>query len=235
MSLTNERAVGYVRVSSDEQATEGVSLDAQKARIRAYAAMRGLELVAIYREEGVSAKVPLHKRAEGAQLVDTLSRKRARHVIAVKLDRLFRNAADALNQTEAWDRAKCALHVIDMGGSAIDTASAMGRMFFTMAAAFAEMERNLTSERTRSALRHKKSVNEVYCPVTPLGFNREGNKLVKNVSEVETVRRIQQMKSSGVSLRQIVAALNADGTPTKRGGRWHLVTVQNVLRIHSQI
>jgi len=134
-----ENAVGYVRVSSEEQATEGVSLDAQEARIRAYATMRGLNLVAIYREEGVSAKVPLRKRPEGTKIVESLSKKRAKHVIAVKLDRLFRNVADALSQTEEWDKAKHALHVIDMGGSAVDTASAMGRMFFTMAAAFAEM------------------------------------------------------------------------------------------------
>jgi DNA invertase Pin-like site-specific DNA recombinase len=145
MSLTTERAVAYVRVSSEEQAAEGVSLDAQEARVRVYATLRGLDLIAIYREEGVSAKTPLRKRPQGAELVEALSRKRARHVVAVKLDRLFRNAADALNQTEQWDKAKCALHVIDMGGSAIDTTSAMGRMFFTMAAAFAEMERNLTS------------------------------------------------------------------------------------------
>lgn len=232
MSLTTDTAVGYVRVSSEEQASEGVSLDAQEARIRAYAAMRGLQLVAIYREEGVSGKLPLRTRPEGSKLVDALTRKRARHVVAVKLDRLFRNAADALAQTESWDKARCALHVIDMGGSAIDTASAMGRMFFTMAAAFAEMERNLTSERTRAALRHKKASNEVYCNVAPLGYDRDGDKLVENAAELETVGRIQRMRDQGVSLRRIAAHLNETGTPTKRGGSWHLVTVQNVLRIH---
>lgn len=234
MPLTNDRAVGYVRVSSDEQAVEGVSLDAQEARIRAYAAMRGFDLIAIYREEAVSGKIQLNRRPQGAQLVETLNRKRARHVIAVKLDRLFRNAADALNQTEAWDKAKCALHVIDMGGAAIDTASAMGRMFFTMAAAFAEMERNVTSERTKAALQHKKANREVYTNITPLGFDRDGGRLVENAGELETVRRIREMKASGVSLRRIAATLNESGTPTKLGGRWHLVTVQNVLRIHSR-
>jgi DNA invertase Pin-like site-specific DNA recombinase len=149
------------------------------------------------------------------------------------LDRLFRNAADALNQTEQWDKAKCALHVIDMGGSAIDTTSAMGRMFFTMAAAFAEMERNLTSERTKAALRHKKSASEVYCRLAPLGFEREGGKLIHVPAEMATVNRIRRMRDEGVSLRRIVDTLNQDGTPTKRGGRWHLVTVQNALRIHA--
>jgi site-specific DNA recombinase len=121
-----EAAVGYVRVSSEEQALEGVSLDAQEARIKAYATMRGLNLVCIYREEGVSAKMPLSRRPEGMKVVDSLSKRRAKHVIAVKLDRLFRNAADALSQSEAWDKSKCSLHIIDMGGSAIDTASRYG-------------------------------------------------------------------------------------------------------------
>jgi Site-specific recombinases, DNA invertase Pin homologs len=229
-----EKAVGYVRVSSEEQSKEGVSLDAQEARIRAYATMRGLDLVAIYREEGISAKVPLRSRPEGTQVVDALAKKRARHVIAVKLDRLFRNAADALSQAEAWDKAKCFLHVLDMGGSAIDTASAMGRMFFTMTAAFAEMERNMTSERTKAALTHLKSSGQVYTAVTPLGFDRDGDKLIENTSEMATVRSIRKMRAEGTSLHRIAATLNEAGAATKLGGRWHAVTIQNVLRVHGQ-
>ena len=101
-----EKAIAYVRVSSEEQSREGVSLDAQEARVRAYAVMRGLELVEIFREEGVSAKTPLKKRPEGSKVVELLAKKKATHVIAVKLDRLFRNTADALSQSEQWDRAK---------------------------------------------------------------------------------------------------------------------------------
>jgi site-specific DNA recombinase len=228
-----EKAIGYVRVSSEEQSREGVSLDAQEARIRAYAVMRGLDLVALHREEGVSAKMPLKKRPEGSRLVAEMARKQAKHVIAVKLDRLFRNTADALNQTESWDKAKLALHVIDMGGSSIDTASAMGRMFFTMAAAFAEMERNLTSERTKAALSHKKSEGEAYCRLTPLGYDRQGDALVTNVTEMETVRTIRALRDAGQSLQGIANRLNDTGAATKRGGKWHAVTVQSVLRVHA--
>lgn len=227
-----ERAIGYVRVSTEEQSAEGVSLDAQETRIRAYAAMRGFELEAIYREEGVSAKIPLKRRPEGLKLVEAIGRKRAKHVIAVKLDRLFRNAADALEQSGEWDRAKCALHIIDMGGSAIDTASAMGRMFFTMAAAFAEMERNLISERTKAALSFKKASRSVYSAVTPLGFDRQGDKLIENAAEMSIVQTILKMRSKGRSMQAIADALNQAGAPTKRGGRWHAVTIQKVLRIH---
>jgi len=230
-----EKAIAYVRVSTEEQSKEGVSLDAQEQRIRAYAAMRGLDLIAIYREEGVSAKIPLRSRPQGAKLVKDLAKKRAKHVITVKLDRLFRNAADALDQSAQWDKAKCALHVIDMGGSAIDTASAMGRMFFTMAAAFAEMERNLISERTKTALAHKRASRKVYCALTPLGFDRQGDDLVYNEAEMRVVRDVQRKRQAGLSMQAIADALNDSGAPTKRGGTWHAVTVQKILAVHSRV
>src|SRR5262245_23187649 len=93
----NRRPLAYVRVSTLEQAREGVSLEAQEARLTAYAMAQGLELMAIIREEGISAAVPLGARPGGASLLALLREHNATHVIALKLDRLFRDAADALN------------------------------------------------------------------------------------------------------------------------------------------
>jgi site-specific DNA recombinase len=228
-----QQAIGYVRVSTEEQSKEGVSLEAQQERIRAYAAMRGLELVHIYVEQGVSGKIPLRQRPEGMKLVQAISKKRAKHVLTLKLDRLFRSAADALDQTARWDKGKIALHIIDMGGAAIDTASAMGKMFFTMMAGFAEMERNLISERTRTALQHKKSASRVYSRLIPLGFDRDGDKLVPNKEEMKTVRRVLKLRSQGLSMQSIADALNQAGAATKQGGRWHAVTIQKILKIHT--
>jgi PAS domain-containing protein len=64
-------------------------------------------------------------------------------------------------------------------------------------------------------------------------FDREGNMLKENATEMEVVRHIQQLKAQGMSLRRIAATLNTSHTPTKLGGQWHLVTVQNVLRMHA--
>ena len=72
-----------------------------------------------------------------------------------------------------WDRADVALHILDMGGQAIDTSTAIGRMFLTMTAGFAEFERNQTSERTITAMEHKKQHLQAYSP-TPFGFERSG-------------------------------------------------------------
>src|SRR5262245_57091471 len=93
------RAVAYVRVSTEEQAREGVSLDAQEARLRAYCAAAGLELVTLVREEGVSGSIPLAERPGGAELLRHLAEQNVAHVLALKLDRLFRDAADCLSQS----------------------------------------------------------------------------------------------------------------------------------------
>ena len=124
-------AIGYVRVSTQEQATTGVSLDAQEARIRAYATMRGLDLVAVVVDAGVSGAKALEERAGGAAILEALHRGTVAHIVALKLDRLFRDAEDALHHTKAWDKAGVSLHLLDLGGASLDTSSAMGRMFLT--------------------------------------------------------------------------------------------------------
>lgn len=224
-----EKALAYVRVSTTEQAREGVSLDAQEDRIRAYCRMASLELVGTIREEGISAAKPLMDRPGGQEILRAVASRHARHVVALKLDRLFRDAADALNQTRIWDRTGVALHLVDMGGETLNTATAMGRMFLTMTAGFAELERNLISERTQTALSYKKSRLQVYGAI-PYGYARNGNVLHVNEAELEVVRRIQKLCTKGWPLRKIAAALNRKGVRTKRSRRWHASTVRYILR-----
>lgn len=222
------QAIGYIRVSTDEQVKGGVSLAAQEERIRAYASMAGLSLISVIREEGVSASLPLSQRPGGKELLGLLNEHSGRHVIALKLDRLFRDAEDALRQTRLWDRAGIALHMVDMGGTTVNTASAMGRLFLTMTAAFAELERNLISERTSAALAHKKRCLRTYSP-TPYGYTRQGDQLVSLDVEQSIIAEIKQHRAAGRSLRAIAQHLNLSQVPTKAGGKWHASTVKYIL------
>ncbi len=188
-------AIAYIRVSTEEQVKGGVSLDAQEERLRAYCAMAALPLAGLVREEGVSGGTPLNQRPGGTELLRGIKELGARHVVALKLDRLFRDAEDALRQTRLWDRTGVALHLVDMGGTALNTASAMGRMFLTMTAAFAELERNLIGERTASALAHKKRHLSAYSP-TPFGFNRIGDLLKKNKKEQGIIRQVHEWRDA---------------------------------------
>lgn len=223
-------AIAYVRVSTGKQVEEGVSLDAQEERIRAYCKMKGLKLAQIVREEGISASKALGDRPEGKRVLDALAGKQAEHIVALKLDRLFRDAADALTQTRRWDKAGVALHLIDFGGTAIDTSSAMGRMFLTMAAGFAELERNLIAERTTSALGFKKRSGQVYCANTPLGYSRtRDGRLVPNGPEQIIIRRIHAMRQADSSLHEIAAVLNKAGHRGRKGGKFYASSIKKIL------
>ncbi|MGG5890993.1 recombinase family protein [Falsiroseomonas sp. HC035] len=219
---------GYIRVSTADQAREGVSLDSQRERLTAYCAMRGLDLVDIIADEGISGTIPLADRTGGAKLLEMAKRRTVTEVVALKLDRLFRNAHDALGRMAHWDKASVGLHLIDMGGAAVDTRSAMGRMMLTMMAGFAQFERDLISERTAASLQFKKRQRAVYGPI-PLGFAREGDNLVRDEREALLVARIRLLRDQGVPLRKIANALNADGITGKAGGRFYASTVQAIL------
>jgi site-specific DNA recombinase len=224
-------AVGYVRVSTEEQAREGVSLDAQTEKLRAYCTLHGLTLATIYRDEGVSAGKPLTERPEGAKLLAAIGSGEATHVVALKLDRLFRDAVDCLQTARQWDANGIAMHLIDLGGQTVNTASAMGRFFLTVMAGAAEMERNLIRERTRTALAHKRSRGD-RLGTTPLGFHTPapGQSMERNDVELETVRLIltARRRRKPVPFRQIAAQLAAGGHQTKRGGVWAPATVKRI-------
>lgn len=223
-------AVGYARVSTLDQAREGVSLEAQQERIRLYCAANALELSAIYTDEGESAGTPLAERAKGAELVRAIDAGNVSAVVALKLDRLFRNAVDCLDTVQRWEKGKTALHLIDMGGQALNTRSAAGRFFLTIMAAAGEMERLLIGERTATALAEKKRQG-VRLGGVPFGFReaRPGGPLIAHAVELRAVRLILSCADEGMSLRGIAARLTADGHRTQRGGHWQAETVRKII------
>lgn len=232
---TKLRAVAYCRVSTVEQAAEGVSLDAQDAALRAYCTFRGLDLVDVVVDAGISAGKPLAAREGGRRVLDLVADGDVDAVVALKLDRLFRDCADCLTVTDLWDRDGVSLHLVDMGGQTIDTSTAMGRFFLTVMAGAAEMERNLVRERTAGALQHLRAQG-VQLGGEALGWTRDddtdddGRKVVRKVAaECETVARILDLRAEGLTLQAIADTLTAEGRPTKRGGNWYPATVRNVL------
>ena len=227
------KAIGYVRCSTQEQADSGLGLDAQTERTRAYCAMRKLDLTEIIVDAGVSGGKPLASRDGGKRLLGALRKGGADAVVMLKLDRMFRNAGDCLNTVERWDRSGVALHVVDLGGNAIDTTSAAGRFMLVVLAGAAEMERNLTRERTRSAMAVKKANGQRVGEI-PYGsdLGEDGTTLVPNGQEQEIIRDIKAMRAQGMTLEQIAANLTGRGIPTKKGRsrRWSYQSVSSILR-----
>lgn len=220
------KVIGYVRVSTEEQAKEGVSLDSQRKKIELYAEMNDMELVGIVADEGISAK-SLHR--PGVQRVlETARKKEVDGIVIYKLDRIFRNTIDALNTARELEKKGVALHSIT---EKLDTKSAFGKFFFTLLASLAEMERNQIGERTSAAMQYKKSQGENTGNV-PFGYRlqADGVHIEADALEQEIKSRMQELKAAGFSLRAVADELNRQGFTTRRGTAWSHVYVHSILK-----
>lgn len=224
------KAIGYARVSSREQ-IEGTGLQAQEDQIRAYASMRGLELVDVTVDAGVSGGKPLSSRPEGSRLAKMVESGEVQAVIITKLDRGFRSASDCLINVEAWERKGVSLHILNLGGTTIDTSSPTGKFFITIMAGAAELERNLIKERCNEGRKARKLEGKRIGEV-PFGWTlaEDGKTLVPESSEQEALELIHRLKTEGASLRTIANELNSQGFQAKKGGQWTHGQVQGILR-----
>lgn len=154
--------------------------------------------------------------------MDLVRRGRAGGIVALKLDRLFRNCADCLNVIEGWDKAGIALHLVDLGGQAVDTSSAMGRFFITVMAGAAELERNQIRERTSLAMRLMKSRGEYTGGRAPLGFElRDDGSLVCVAKEQRALALARQLYAQGMTLRAVSDELFGAGHTNRKGKPFH--------------
>ncbi len=213
----NNRAIGYVRVSTQEQARTGISIPDQEARIKDYCKFAGLVLVDIIKDPGVSAGTPLAKRPGGAQLLKQIPE--VGNVIALKLDRLFRNVDDCRQHVFAWDKADKCLHLIDFGGQAFNTKTALGRAFLTVASTFAELEREMASERIRYGMERLAIEGRYMGTRLPLGYrwDKETGKVVIDEDEAPAVREIFQLRAAGNSYDKIAELIAKKGYRGKNG------------------
>lgn len=228
---TGSRAVLYVRVSTTQQASEGLSLDAQRERLAAYCALRGLDVAEVVTDSGESAGKPLAKRTGGKRVLSLVRSKAVDAVVVLKLDRAFRNTADALSTVDGWDKAGVALHVAEMGGLSVDTSSAVGRMFLTLLAGFGEFERNLAAERTTAALAHKARTGDMRIGAdAPYGWRYAGKALAELPAEQTVITTIRELRAAGVSYRKLCAELTARGLRNRAGGEFVPMQIERILR-----
>lgn len=201
---------GYIRVSTLRQATEGDSLADQRRQIEGYAQMKNLALAEIVVEDGVSGATPLHQRPNGGPLFDILQRGDA--VIASKLDRLFRSALDALTVTDDLKRRGVAVHLLDLGGDI--AGNGLSKLFLTIAAAFAEAERDRIRERIGQAKKWQREKGEFMGgPRPPLGFRKVANSQMLEPDEEgqKALKYIRSRRKAGVSYEKIRDVLRKRG------------------------
>lgn len=219
------RAVAYLRVSTDKQADHGVSLAAQESKVRAYAALYDLELVAVEVDAGLSA-CSVDGRPALARALGMLG-KGVDALLVVKLDRLTRNVADLGGLIDRYfgPRGAALLSVSEQ----IDTRTSAGRLVLNVLASVAQWEREAIGERTSAALQHKRSRGEVVGSV-PYGFTADAGRLVPDVHETALRTRATALHDSGLSLGGIGRALAAEGFFSRSGRVLHAVQVQRMLK-----
>lgn len=207
------RAIGYVRVSTEEQARYGISLDAQRAKIRAYAELEDMELIGIEADEGISGCSV--KARPGVQRVLEFVRSRAVDAVVIqKLDRLSRSTSESLALSNMFDKRGVALHSIS---EKLDTTSATGRFFFTLLASLAEMERGIISERICAAMERKRQIGTPCNGNPPFGYRIVDWRVVPNPDEQAIINRVYELREQGLPIHGICGTLNAEGYVNRKG------------------
>jgi len=223
------KAIGYVRVSTEEQATDGVSLGAQRAKITAYADLYEIDLVAIIEDAGQSAKTL--NRPGLQEALELLNKGQAEGLLIAKLDRLSRSVVDWNQLIDGYFGEKAGKNIWSVADS-IDTTTAAGRLVLNVLMSVAQWERETIGERTKDALQHKKSMGERVGQI-PYGFDlaSDGKNLNENPEQQKVIVLMKSLRETGMSFSQIGRELEERGIPTQKAGRrWTHKNVASILR-----
>jgi DNA invertase Pin-like site-specific DNA recombinase len=204
------KCIGYIRCSTDKQAASGLGLAGQRAAIEEAARQKGWELLTIVEDAGVSGAGKKRPTLEAA--IGLIEAGGADTLLAAKLDRLSRSLIEFLGlvkraQDNGWN-----LVVLDRD---LDMTTSQGRLLANILASFAEYERDILRERTRTALDARRAAGK------PVG---------RPAADEALVRRIAGARARGESLPAIARQLNEEGVPTPQGGKqWWPSTIAAVL------
>lgn len=226
-----KQAIGYIRVSTEKQANEGVSLEAQEAKIVTWCKANGYELVKVYVDAGISGALPMDSRNGLSDALVTLKKCKADALVVVKRDRLSRDNIEAGLIDRECAKLKAKVMATD-GNNGDAPEDMLMRGMFDL---FATYERLVIKMRTRAALQHKKRTNQKYCNQTPYGFEAIEGRLVEVKQEAEVVAEIRAARSSGSTLQAIADSLNGRGIPTKTGKTWAPATIHLLLKRSSLV
>jgi site-specific DNA recombinase len=208
------QTIGYSRVSTAEQASEGVSLEMQAKKIEAYCTVKDWQLSEVIEDAGHSAK-SLH-RPGMTRLLAMVEAGEVSTVIVYKLDRLTRSVADLDRLVKLFERKGVALVSLQ---ESLDATTATGRLMMNLLASVSQWEREVIGERTKDAMQELKAAGKVYSrPV---------------FSDQHTMTWLQEERQLGRSYAELATELNHRGVQTARGGLWRASTVHGLLKASS--
>lgn len=225
------KVVGYCRVSTDQQADQGISLDAQRQQIVNYCNRNDLDLIDVVVDGGQSGKDL--DRPGFKKVIQILESGRAYGLVIAKLDRLSRSIIDICKLVDQYfSNQKYALLSANEN---IDTKSATGRLHLYLISVFAQIERESIVERVTTAIRHYQAQGgKVGC--APYGWrysdrlDARGNRILEeDPKQQAAIRRMCELHDSGKSVREIIVILTEEGHPPRRAGKWSFNSAWRIL------
>lgn len=205
--MDNEKKVAglYIRVSTEDQAREGFSLPEQEKRLRAMCEYKGYEIYKLYKDAGISAKTGNYRPAF-EELLQDIREKKCNTIVVLKLDRLTRSVFDLegimrfLEENNAY---------LDCANEEINTTNSSGKLVARMLTSVSQNEIERTSERTKFGL--VGAIKEGHIPgKNPLGYKRDGKKLVIDPLTKDIVKRIYDLYFEGKSYSNIATIFNQE-------------------------
>ena len=217
-------AIAYLRVSTQGQVDDGVSLDAQRAKIEAWCTLNDYELTAVHVDAGISGKSALNRPGLQDALNDC---RRDCALIVYSLSRLARSTKDTIEISERLSKVGADLVSLS---EKIDTTSAAGKMVFRMLAVLAEFERDQIAERTTTAMQFKKAQGERVGAV-PYGYTlaADGVNLQPDPVEQDVIRQAKELHTGGMSLRKVAAELQRRGFSARNGQQFQATQIQRMV------
>lgn len=226
------RVAGYIRVSTDRQAEEGLGLDVQEAKVHTWAKEGRHRLVDIFRDEGVSGTKGLGERVGLADAIAAVRTGKVEGIVVPKLDRLARDLiVQEQALAEVW-RLGGQVWTCSPGEAAYltdDPDDPSRKLIRQVLGAVSEYERSMVVVRLRSGRRAKAAKGGYAYGAPPFGKRSEAKELVEDPTEAEIVSEIARLHRAGWSLREIVTELDRRGYRTKRGSTWHPQSVSRVV------
>lgn len=212
MVIKKKIALAYTRVSTRQQAEDGVSLKTQTERIESYCDYKGFVLEDIIEDSGISGSKN-RTRSGFVDLLDQIQSNEYNALVLFDLSRLSRDMLTLLALERLLDEQEMELHTIE---GQIDTSTPDGFMNFAMKSFLGEMERRQVKYRTRKAMQFKKSQGNVVGSI-PFGYRRDDDMLVLNPEEQRIVKLVNKWYSADLHLAQIVDRLRKKGLNSRSG------------------
>ena len=227
-----KRAALYVRVSTDEQAAEGYSLDAQRSILEDHCLADGLDVFRVYEDDGYSGRNT--NRPAYRRMMDEIDSWDV--LVVLKMDRIHRNSRNFMAMMDTLNKkGKEFVSCFE----ALDTSNALGRFVVDMIQRMAQLESEQIGERTYIGMREKaETLEDSDTPkktmgmAPPYGYQLEHGSLSGVPEELETVSYIFRAYADGETMDSICYSLNREGTLTRRGNPWNKYNLRNILHNH---